>query len=156
MAAMNLDGDDVGESLDQSSRVQACCDMFGPVDVLALMESEEKRFDDPSFRWHRLEDTHGGALLGGDPAPMKERAVAASVPGKINPGMCPIQILHGDNDPIVPLELSSEPFYQAICDAGLEDRAEFYVLRHGGHGSREFFQPSVKELMISFFDRHLK
>lgn len=156
MAAMNLDGDDVGEHLDQSSRVQACCDMFGPVDVLALMESEEKRFSDPSFRWHRVEDTHGGALLGGDPATMKQRAVAASVTGKINPGMCPIQILHGDNDPIVPLELSSEPFYQAICDAGLEEKAELYVLHHAGHGSREFFQPSVKQLMIDFFDRHLK
>ena len=156
MMAMNLDGDDVGEHLDQSSKVQACCDIFGPTDLLALMESEEKRFDDPKFRWHRVEDTHGGALLGGDPATMKARAAAASVNGKINPGMCPIQILHGDNDPIVPLELSSEPFYQDLCNAGLEDKVEFYVVRNGGHGSREFFQPSVKELMISFFDRHLK
>lgn len=156
MAAMNLEGDDVGENLDQSSRVQACCDMFGPTDLLALMKIEEKRFSDPSFRWHRLEETNGGALLGGDPATMKERAPQAGIINKINPGMCPIQILHGDNDPIVPLELSSEPFYQAICDAGMEDRAEFYVLRHAGHGSREFFQPSVVQLMIDFFDRWLK
>ena len=63
-AAMNTDTCDEGEWSGYSSHVQACCDMFGPVDMLANMEIEEKKFADPSFRWHTFEETHGGALLG--------------------------------------------------------------------------------------------
>lgn len=65
-------------------------------------------------------------------------------------------ILHGDNDPLVPLELSSDILYTRIKEEGLEDRTDLYVLEGAGHGSREFFQDSVKELMISFFDQYLK
>lgn len=39
---------------------------------------------------------------------------------------------------------------------GLDSHTEYYVLRHAGHGSREFIQDSVKGLMIEFFDRYLK
>lgn len=156
MAAMNLDEYEEGEWEGYSSKVQACCDMFGPTDVVGLMESEEKRFSDPNFRWHRVEDTHGGALLGGDTATIKERAWKASPVNFVNPAMCPIQILHGNSDPIVPIEHSSDVLYENICKAGLEERAEYYVIEHAGHGTREFFQDSVKELMIRFFDRYLK
>ncbi len=155
-AAMNTDDYEDGEWKGYSSKVQACCDMFGPVDILALMEEEEKQLARPDYRWHRLEDTHGGALLGGDPLTLKERAAAASPVNFVNPGMCPILILHGDNDPLVPAGLSSEHLYAKIQEAGLEARAEFYILEHAGHGSREFFQDSVKELMVEFFDLHLK
>ncbi|MDO5349748.1 MAG: alpha/beta hydrolase [Lachnospiraceae bacterium] len=155
-AAMNLDAYDEGEWEGYSSKVQACCDMFGPVDIVANMEMEEKKFSDPGFRWHKVEDTHGGAFLGGDPATMKERAAEASPVNHVNPAMCPMQILHGDNDPIVPREVSSDRLYEKIREAGLEDRADYYVVKHAGHGTREFFQDSVKELMIGFFDRYLK
>lgn len=33
-----------------SNDVQACCDMFGPVDLPALMDAEAKRYDGPAFR----------------------------------------------------------------------------------------------------------
>lgn len=155
-AAMNTDTYEDGEWPGYSSRVQACCDMFGPVDVVALMEAEEKKFADPSFRWHRLEDTHGGAFIGGDPATMKERAAVASPTNFISPAMCPIQIFHGNNDPIVPMELSSNLFYDKLVAEGLESQTEYYVLEHAGHGTREFFQDSIKDLVISFFDRYLK
>lgn len=155
-AAMNTDTCDEGEWPGYSSHVQACCDMFGPVDMLANMEIEEKKFADPSFRWHSFEETHGGALLGGDPATMKDRAPAASPVNFVTPSMCPIQIFHGDNDPIVPITASSDILYRRIEEAGLEDRAEYYVVQHAGHGTREFFQDSVKERMIAFFDKYLK
>lgn len=156
LAAMNLDGYDSSEWSGYSSNVQAACDMFGPADLVANMEIEEKRFPDPKFRWHKLEDTHGGAFVGGDPATMKERAKAASPVNFVNAGMCPILMMHGDNDPIVPKEISSDILYARIVDAGLEDRAEYYVLEHAGHGSREFFQDSTKKLMLDFFTKNLK
>ena len=155
-AAMNQDGYDSEEWSGYSSKVQASCDMFGPVDIRALMNSEEKHFAEPSSRWHSLEETHGGKLVGGDPATMKERGDLASPVNMINPGMCPIQILHGDNDPLVPIEISSDVFYQKIVDAGMEEKVEYYVLPGAGHGTREFFQDATKELQIAFFDKYLK
>ena len=155
-AAMNQDGYDSEEWSGYSSKVQASCDMFGPVDIRALMNSEEKHFAEPSSRWHSLEETHGGKLVGGDPATMKERGDQASPVNMINPGMCPIQILHGDNDPLVPIEISSDVLYQRIVDVGMEEKVEYYVLPGAGHGTREFFQDATKELQIAFFDKYLK
>lgn len=162
--AMNLDGFDSSEWAGYSSKVQACCDMFGPVDFVASIELEEKRLADPNFhwkmsdptiQWHGLEETHEGALLGGDPATMKERGKAANAVSFVNERMCPIQIFHGDNDPLVPVE-NSESLYNRMVEASMEDKIEFYILKGAGHGSREFFQDSVKKLMIDFFDRYLK
>lgn len=155
-AAMNTDTYEEGPWQGYSSKVQACCDMFGPVDLLTCMEMEEKRFADPGFRWNKIEETHGGVFLGGDPETMKARAVTASPVNFVGAEMCPIQILHGDNDPIVPKEVSSDILYDKIIKAGVEERAEYYILQHAGHGSREFFQDSVKMLMVRFFDKHLK
>ena len=149
-AACNLDGYETDEWKGYSTKVQACCNMF------ALMLAEQAKFSDPSFRWHKVEDTHGGALLGGDPTTMVERSAQANMLNYINPNMCPMQILHGNSDPIVAIELSSDRLYDKMVEAGFEDQTEYYVLDHAGHGTREFFQDSVKELMINFFDRYLK
>ena len=93
--------------------------------------------------------------MGGDPATMKERAKAACVKYYISPKMAPILIMHGDADPLVPTSISEE-FYQQICDAGLEERADLYLLKHAGHGTPEFFQPETKKIVVEFFDRYLK
>ena len=34
--------------------------------------------------------------------------------------------------------------------------ADLYILPHAGHGSPEFYQDSVHEIMIDFFDKRLK
>ena len=156
LAGMNISKYTQGEWQEYSSNVSACCDMFGPVDMISLMELEEEKFKDPNFRWHCIEETNGGALLGGDPLTMKERAKDASPINYINKNMCPLLIFHGDNDPIVPIEVSSEPFYSRIVEMGLEERVEYYVVEHAGHGSSEFFQDSVKQIIVEFFDRYLK
>ncbi len=155
-ADMNEDGFDSEEWSDVDSKVQAAIDMFGPVDIGANMDIEIPRLSDPKFRWHRLEDTHGGALIGGDPATIRERADAASVTTHVNENMAPLMILHGDNDPLVPVEVSSDRLYAVLEKEGLEDRCDFYVIPHAGHGTREFFQDETTELMIKFWDEKLK
>lgn len=155
-AAQNLPGYDTEEWSEYSSEVQACIDMFGPVDLGANMDMEMKKFSDPNFRWHKLEDTHGGAVIGGDPATIRERADQASVTTHVNDKMAPIMMLHGTADPIVPPAVSSEILYKKIVEAGLEDRCEYYLIPGARHGSPEFFQDKTKELMIGFFDKHLR
>ena len=153
--AMNLDGYDSGEWSGYSSSVQAAVDMFGPVDVKKLNLIELENFKNPNHRWHKLEETHGGALVGGDPDTIIERSDAASPIFSANPGMSPILILHGDEDPLVPLWVSEE-FYDRLVSEGYGDKVDFYVRKHGGHGTRVFFQLSTRKIIADFFDKNLK
>ena len=155
LAALNSDSYESEEWKEYPSTVQACCDMFGPVDMVRLMEFDDYMMkNEPNYRWKTVEETHAGALLGGDVATMRERARLASPPHMLTPDLCPMLILHGDADPLVPIEISDD-FYEKIAAAGMEDRTDFYILKHGGHGSREFFQDSVKEIIEKFFRKYL-
>ena len=152
--AMNTDGFDSEEWAGYSSGVKAAVDYFGPVDVKALNLIEIEKFKDPSHRWHKIEETHGGALVGGDPETIVERSDAASPIFHISKKTAPIIILHGDQDPLVPLAIS-EAFYDRLVQAGLEEQTEVYIVRNGGHGTRELFQTEVKERILRFLNRHL-
>ena len=154
--AMNTEGFDTEEWADQSSRVEAAVDMFGPTDLPLCFAQDQHMIDTiPNYRWKNISEGHAGKLIGGDMETMVERSKAASPDNFINDGMCPIMILHGDLDPLVPLSIS-EHFYEKLTEAGLEDRTEFYVIKNGGHGSREFFQFSTRRLIVDFFDRKLR
>lgn len=156
LAALNSDRYDTEEWSGYSSNVQACCNMFGPVNVVKLMKFDENEIkSNPDYRWKKVEDTHAGAVMGGDPATMQERAAEFSLPQALTDKICPIQILHGDADKLVPCDISKE-FYAKMVEDGMEDRVEFYILQGAGHGTREFFQPETKTLMLDFFDKYLK
>lgn len=153
--AMNPDGFDTDEWAGHSSDVQAAVDLFGPVDIHAINLLELERMKDPNHRWHSLGETHGGALLGGDESTMLARSDQASPIFSISDKMCPIIILHGEEDPLVPCSIS-EDFYTRIVNAGYGDRADLYLVKNGGHGTRELFQPMVKDTILTFLNQHLK
>ena len=152
--AMNTDGFDSEEWADQPSCIRGAIDFFGPVDIKTLNLIEQENFKNPNHRWHSMEETHGGALLGGDMATVIERSEAASPIFAISEKTAPIAIFHGDQDPLVPLSIS-EDFYRRLVDAGLEHQSELYVVENGGHGTRELFQESVKELALTFLRKYL-
>ena len=153
--AMNTDGFDSEEWAGESSKVQAAVDFFGPVDVKTCNLIEIENFKNPKHRWHKIEETHGGALVGGDPATMVERSDACSPIFHISEKTAPIIILHGDQDPLVPCSMS-EDFYERLVRAGLENQSELYIVENGGHGTRELFQTECKERILAFLDRYLK
>ena len=152
--AMNVDGYDSDEWGGYSSKVQAAVDMFGPVDLRKLNEIEAENIKNPNHRWHRLIDTHGGALIGGEEDTIVARSDAASPINFISDKMAPLTILHGDKDPAVPLFISEE-FYDRLVKAGLEGRADLYVVKNGGHGTRELFQAQTKQVIRDAFDKYL-
>lgn len=154
MAAMNNDLGESDEWSGYSSDIQACCDLFGPVDLSQLLQKTTAEVNSGRSRWNSIKKSHEGALLGGSEETLPKRAYEASPIHYINDTMCPIAIFHGDQDPIVPLKIS-EDFYDAIVSAGLESHAEFYQVTGAGHGTREFFQDSTKQLIADFFTRQL-
>lgn len=154
MAAMNNDLGESDEWSGYSSDIQACCDLFGPVDLSQLLQKTTAEVSSGRSRWSSIKKSHEGALLGGSEETLPKRAYEASPIHYINDSMCPIAIFHGDQDPIVPLKIS-EDFYDAMVSAGLESHAEFYQVTGAGHGTREFFQDSTKQLIADFFTRQL-
>ena len=50
----------------------------------------------------------------------------------------------------------SEKFYDRLVEAGLEHQTELYIVKGGGHGTRELFQAECKEHILNFLNRYLK
>ena len=156
--AMNSDGYDSEEWAGYSSQVQAAVDMFGPADLPPLVMINLELIKKPGFRWQNISETHDGALLGlSDDMTVPEMltiAQKASPAHHISPKMCPIIILHGDQDPLVPCQ-NSEAFYEKLTEAGLGGQVDLYIIKNGGHGTREFFQPATRAVIRTFFEKNL-
>lgn len=155
MMAMNTPGFDTEEWSGYSSDVKAAFDMFGPVDFGAQLAFDRHRIEaDPKFPWDEIMDTHIGTLFGGEKDSLKERTEAENIEHFINENMAQLLIMHGDADQIVPLSTSVN-FYQQLCDAGLEARADFYIVKDAGHGTPEFFQTETRDIVLRFFEKYL-
>ena len=137
---------DVGENLDQASRVQAVCDFFGPADLTAMPGSQAA-------------NANGAValLLGGPVAENREAARAASPVTYVSKNDPPFFICHGMNDPTVPIA-QSEKLLEALQNAGVE--AKLLKVKNAGHGfNSEDIDPTVPEIhgqVRAFFDEHLK
>jgi len=133
---------DTGPNLDQSSAVQCVVDFFGPTDFL--------HYGDPA----KL-DTPGNAvdqLLGGPVSTHQALARSASPDYFVARDAAPFLILHGDHDPLVPLQQSQE-LNADLQKAGIESTLR--VIVGGGHGGPGFGTPENRKLVLDFLNRHL-
>jgi dipeptidyl aminopeptidase/acylaminoacyl peptidase len=64
----------------------------------------------------------------------------------------PTQIIHGDQDSIVPFNQSVR-LYEAMKKLNLP--VEMYRLENGGHGSNGFNSDGIIDLILSFVGRHI-
>jgi acetyl esterase/lipase len=126
---------------DQSSRVQAVVDWFGPTDVTKMGGSHDGP-DSPEAR-----------LLGGPVQENKEKAERANPIAYVTKDDPPFLILHGDKDTTVPFS-QSELLEEALRKAGLD--VTFRPVKGAGHGGREFSSEENRKLVEEFFDKHLK
>ncbi len=128
---------------DQSSRVQAVCDWFGPADLTwAIPAGPERRPAPPR-------PTPSVRLLGGPAPDLMEKARLASPVTYVTPDDPPFLIMHGDQDRLVPLS-QSEKLRDALRKAKVEVRLQ--VVKGQGHGFRS--APLLTDVM-KFFDAHL-
>ncbi len=138
-AAKELEGE--GGNADQSSRVQCVVDFFGPTDFVHW---------DPDF--NKPVYTMITNLLGGKANESGTKARAASSLFYVDKDSAPLLIVHGDNDPLVPLN-QSEALVKAMKKVGVE--AKLVVIKGGGHGGPGFDTPDNRKLIEEFFARHL-
>ncbi|MBE3584306.1 MAG: alpha/beta hydrolase [Limnochordaceae bacterium] len=142
--------DQGGGNYDQSSRVQAVVDFYGPTDFLqinSMMEAGSLR-DRPSAAYSAL-----SLLLGGPIRDNLDKAAAASPITYITPDDPPFLIVHGKQDRTVPYQ-QSVIFYDALRRAGVE--ATLVILPEAQHGGPAFSDPQLLEQIADFFDRHLQ
>ena len=126
-------------NLDQSSRVQAVVDWFGPTDFRMMREAPKTS---PVVK-----------LLGGQVSENKEKAALASPLAHVAKGDPPFLIMHGDKDPTVAVS-QSEKLADALQKAGVE--VTLKILAGAKHGGPEFTAPESRQLIEDFFDKHLK
>jgi acetyl esterase/lipase len=130
-------GFDVGQYLDQSSRVQAVVDMFGPADLTVEF----------SGGYHPVQD----AVFGGfDPA-------KASPITYITADDPPFLILQGDIDQTVPLGQSQE-FHDRLAAGGID--ARLVIVKNGPHGlvspTESPSRAELTQMIVAFFKQHLQ
>ena len=128
-------------NLDQSSRVQAVVDFYGPTDFV----SWDPRFSNYAYAVITR-------LIGGPPHENKEKARKASSVAYVNKDSAPFLILHGDKDGIVPLAQSRE-LAEALKKAGVE--VDLRVVKGSGHGGPAFLSPESRKLIDEFLAKHL-
>jgi len=135
-----------GGNPDQSSRVQAVCDFFGPTDFCQMaahsLPGSPIQHDDARSPESRL---IGGALQEN-----KDKAARANPITYVTRNAPPFLILHGDKDPLVPHH-QSEILAEALKKAGVE--VTLHTVAGAGHG---FGGPQIDRMVEEFFDKHLK
>ena len=129
---------------DQSSRVQAVCDFCGPSDFFAMFGLKRPMDRDPSRSPEVL-------LLGGPIEKNKDKARQASPVTHASKDDPPFLIVHGDEDPVVPLDQAFR-MYKALKKAGASP--DLYIVDHVGHGIG--MTPQVTQEVTAFLDKHLR
>ena len=136
----------VGEHLDQSSDVQAVIDLYGPTNFLTILQQST-----PHGLGVRIPALQ--LLLRGQPDDKPDLARLASPVFHVDPGDPPLLMIHGDQDPQVPINQSHE-LHGKYKAANLTVR--FEVIHGGAHGGKEFYDEDRISLMQTFLDQHLK
>ncbi len=142
-------GWDVGENLDQSSRVQAVVNWFGPSDLSTIVSQSGPESTIP----HAAPDSPEAKLIGGSLAENPDKARAASPVNYVSKDDAPMLLMHGDKDTLVPHAQSVE-LYDLLKKAGVE--AELKTMEGAGHGDRAFRTPAVGALVEGYFVKYLK
>ncbi len=136
---------DVGENLDQSSTVRCVIDSFGPADFLHWG-------DPPLPASYDTANTAVARLLGGKVQEREELARLASPVSFVDKDSVPFLIMHGEKDPLVPVQ-QSVALDAALHKAGVE--STLVIIPGGGHGGAAFNDVKYLRQMAEFMDGHL-
>ncbi|MGB0581016.1 MAG: alpha/beta hydrolase fold domain-containing protein [Limisphaerales bacterium] len=140
---------DAPDGEEVSSRVQAACDWFGPSDLLTMpynMVSAKRTIE-------QVRNSNGAKLLGAAVPDIPKKARHASALHHVSVDDPPFLVMHGDEDPGVPIDQSNR-FAAALKKAKVD--VTYHVVKGAGHGGKLFKTDEVNQLIIDFFSRTLK
>ncbi len=142
----------IGGNEEQSDRVQAVCDVFGPTDFTTVVEqaAEDKNVKNV-FEFNSPKDPYSQLI--GAPLDERSKSEAASPVFYVGEDSPPFLILHGTHDALVPYA-QSEQFAAALKAKAVA--VWLQTLPGSGHGGPAFVKPAVLQLMQRFFDKHLQ
>jgi dipeptidyl aminopeptidase/acylaminoacyl peptidase len=127
--------------------VQAVVDYFGPTDFLRMDAAAL-----PDGMKHDPSDSPESQLVGGPIQERREAVAQANPITYVTKDDPPFLILHGERDPLVPVN-QSELLFTALRGAGVD--ATLYKLSGAGHGGPEFESVMARGAVLAFLDRQL-
>lgn len=130
----------VGPYLDQSSEVQAIIAYFGASNLLTILDQSTPR--GLNVRKPALQ-----LLLGGQPEQQRQLAILASPVFHVDRSDPPLLLLHGDQDPQMPINQSHE-LQGKFKSLGLS--VALHVLHGAAHGGREFYDEARTKVVSGF------
>ena len=136
----------VGEHLTISSDVQAIVSWFGASNLETILAQSTPH--GLSVRVPALE-----LLLGGQPKDQPDLAKLASPVTHVDAHDPPLLLIHGDQDPQMPINQSHEleGAYQRV-----KRPCQFELIHHGAHGGPQFFDATRLEVMERFLNESLR
>ncbi|MBL9144631.1 MAG: alpha/beta hydrolase [Verrucomicrobiaceae bacterium] len=142
----------IGGHEEQSDKVQAVCDIFGPADFSTVVKqaAEDKNVKN-IFEFNTPKDPYSSLI--GTKLDDKPKADAVSPVHYVSQDNPPFLILHGTHDTLVPYAQSVQ------LEAALKAQGVpvwLQTLPGSGHGGPAFGRPSVIQLTQNFFDKYLK
>ena len=129
-----------------SSRVQAVCDFYGPVDLSRFVVT-------PGYTDHAKPDSPESKLLGGPVLAIPAKAKRANPIAYITPGCPPFHIVHGAEDPLVP-PAQGELLNAALKVTGIE--SSYRTIPRAKHGGPEFETIAIADEVDAFFRHQLR
>jgi len=140
-----LEGE-VGEYLDESSDVQAVVSYFGASNLTSILEQS-------TMFGHPLRAAAMAVLFGGPVEQKMELARLASAVFHVDATDPPLLLLHGDQDPQMPINQAHE-LHGTYKNHDLPVHLE--VIHGAAHGTEEFFDAARTALVAEFFWEHLR
>lgn len=149
---------DAGDNLDQSSAVQAVADLYGVSDLTSIgadyspeVQALHRTSGATEALWLKGSPVFNGRAGGVQDYP--EEAEAANPLRYISGATPPFLLMHGDRDTVVSPS-QTEILHQALRAKGVDSTR--YVVQGAAHGGVYWVQPEVLEIIVDFFNAHLK
>lgn len=136
-----LEGD-VGDHDGESSDVSAIVDFYGPTNFLTILPQST-----PHGLGVRIPALQ--LLLRAQPEDVPDLAKLASPVYHVDEEDPPLLLIHGDQDPQVPINQSHE-LEGAYGEAGIGKRVQFEVVHGGAHGGDAFYDKERLDLIVKF------
>jgi acetyl esterase/lipase len=129
--------------------IQAVCDWFGPSDLLTMPPNNVGN----GRTAEDVANSNGAKLLGATVREVPELARDASALHHVEPFSASFLIMHGDQDPGVPLE-QSQKLHAKLINAEVSSR--LHIVKGAGHGGKQFATVESRTIVADFFKRTLK